>query len=452
MILLSIQLIAVLFINSSNFIITNLFDSPFTLINNLYLRGMKLNSIVNNIKARQILTSRGHPTVEVDFITDSTIIRSSVPSGKSTGSKEAICLLDNGIHYNGKSVYNVVNNINKLEKDLLNEQFKDQKEFDNCLIQYDGTINKSRLGANLILPLSICFSKLMALKNSFPLYKHLSNEYNFKINMPCPNFNVINGGEHAGNSFSCQEIMICFKRNTFAQSLECSAVLYQSLGDIIAQRYGSIYRSVGDEGGFAPPLKNIEEGIQLIIDAANISKIMDFMIGFDFAANSFFNDGKYTFDGNNYNGKDLADYYCSLLDKYPQIYSMEDPFQEKDYESWKYFYEKAGSRINIVADDLTVTNPSMICKLVQMKMFNAVLIKPNQIGSVSETIKAIKSSKDKECKIMVSHRSAETEDTFICKLAVGVGADYIKCGAPCRGERIAKYNELLRIEESLNNQ
>jgi enolase len=410
---------------------------------------MYLKDVVKSIKARQILTSRGIPTTEVDFITHTgAVIRSSVPSGASTGSKEAAILVDNSSEYSGQSVLNVVNMINNLEKDLLKEHFRDQEEFDSCLIKFDGTDDKSRLGSNLILPLSICFSKLLAFTSSTHLHRSLCKAKNLK--MPLPNFNMLNGGMHSGNGFSCQEIMVCFDTGKYSKNLERSSFFHKALKSTIGAKYGSIFTGVGDEGGFAPPMKNIEEGIDLIIETGKAAKIDQFTIALDFAANSFFKNGKYNFDGQSCTGKQLADIYIELLNKYPQIYSMEDPFEENDYESWEYFYAKTHTRINIVADDLTVSNPKIIKQLSFKKMFNTVLIKPNQIGSVSETLKSIQICTEKGFKVMVSHRSAETEDTFISSLAVGVNASYIKCGSPCRGERISKYNELLRIEEDVH--
>lgn len=408
---------------------------------------MKLKEFIKKIRSRQILTSRGHPTVEVDFITEFGIIRSSVPSGASTGHKEAYNKIDNNKSYLGRSVMTVVKDIREKEPVILDSNPINQNDFDKFLNKMDGTPDKSNLGANFILPLSICFCKLAAFINHSELFQHIADEYSKKAKLPIPNFNVINGGMHSGNNLSCQEIMVCFNKQSYSANLEATAIFYERLKETIKNKYGSIYQGVGDEGGFSPPISSIGEGIELLLETGESSGENEFKIALDLAANSFYKNGKYKLDDNEFTTEELVDYYCKLINKYPQIYSIEDPFAEDDLEGWSSLFSKVGDRINIVADDLTVSNEKLVVELFEKNLFNTVLIKPNQIGSVTEVVKAFEKAKKLNCKIMVSHRSAETDDTFICHLAVGLGAEYIKCGAPCRGERVGKYNELLRIEE-----
>lgn len=408
---------------------------------------MKLKDLIKKLKARQILTSRGIPTVEVELTVQNSVIRSSVPSGKSKGDNEAKILVDESNSYFGKSVLKVVDHLNSDAIRLLNVDSNDPKEFDEFLIYLDGTDDKSRFGANYILPLSIGCYKAFANSLNMSLWRYLQSFTKSKYSIPVPYFNILNGGVHSGNGISCQEVMVSFRRPTFTENLELAVEMYYSLHDLISTKYGSLYTSVGDEGGFAPPIKNLREGLDLILECAKKINCEDLQIGLDLAANSFYSEKGYDFDGEILSGKALADLFIALTKDYP-ITSLEDPFAETDIESWKYFYEAVGSKITIIADDLTTTNPKTIEKL--KGCFNGVLIKPNQIGTVSETIKAIQVTKELGMKVMVSHRSAETEDTFIVHLAVGMGADYIKSGAPSRGERVMKYNELLRIEEEIN--
>lgn len=437
---------------------------------------MKLSDEISAIRPRQIFTSRGLPTVEVDFILKNTTIRSSVPSGKSTGSKEACVITDDN---NTSTVLCVVESIKKHSKEMLNIEIQSPEDFDRYLIDLDGTKDKCVLGANFILPLSMSCYRLFSILSEMSLWKYISHKNSAHSSMPVPHFNVLNGGLHSGNNISCQEIMICFNENdtsfsnennthentsfsnennshentiSFSKNLGMAVKFYKCLRERIEKKYGSIYTSVADEGGFAPPISSIEEGLDLIVSSASDASISEYKIALDLAANSFCTkNGEfyvYTFDGKSMDGRSLADYFCTIIEKYP-IYILEDPFGEDDFDSWRYLYSKVGKKINIQADDLTVTNPKIIENLYN-GMFNSVLIKPNQIGSVSECIEAIKTCKRLGLKTMVSHRSAETEDTFISHLAVGMGSDYIKSGAPCRGERIAKYNELLRIEEEFD--
>lgn len=408
---------------------------------------MKLKDKIKKLKARQVLTSRGLPTVEVEFILENASIISSVPSGKSTGGKEACVVVDNQSSYLGQSVLCVVRKINGNADALLDVDISNPDDFDEFLVSSDGTEDKSNLGANYILPLSICCYKLFSHCLDLKLWKYIQSLAGSKYSIPTPYFNVLNGGVHSGNGISCQEIMVAFQESSFEKNLECAVRLYYSLRDVISEEFGSIFTSVGDEGGFAPPIKSLEEGLDLVLKGAQRASIAGFRMGLDLAANSFYSGGVYVFDGKSFDGKSLADLYIRLVEHYP-ITSLEDPFAETDADSWRYLYESVGDKITIVADDLTVTNSKMVAGL--KGLFNGVLIKPNQVGSVSETIKAIQTAKSLNMKVMVSHRSAETEDTFIMHLAVGMGAEYVKAGAPCRGERVSKYNELLRIEEDIN--
>lgn len=411
---------------------------------------MLLKEVVKDIKARQILTSRGVPTVEVEFVLGSHSLFASAPSGKSTGSKEACCLVDNGSSYLGQSVHRAVENIMRYKHVLLEREIESPEKFDDFLIRLDGTETKSALGANSILPLSICYFKFYSSHAKTSIWQLLSLGSAEQARIPTPNFNVLNGGLHSGNRLSCQEMMICFDRPTYSENLECACVFFQTLKKVISKKFGTIYQSVGDEGGYAPPLAKTEDGLDLLVETGKVSGLCDFKVALDFAANSFFANGQYEFDGEKMTGKQLADKYLEMIKAYKMIYIIEDPFSEADIDSWTYFYPKAHLQVTIVADDLTVTNTKLISKFAKMRMFNGVLIKPNQVGTVSETLNAIKLTKSLGYRVMVSHRSAETEDTFIASLAVGAGAEFIKSGAPCRGERVCKYNELLRIEEQLS--
>ncbi|KAI4292362.1 enolase [Pancytospora philotis] len=408
---------------------------------------MKLHELVTRIKARQILTSRGEPTVEVDFHTAHGIVRSSVPSGASTGAHEARVVLDGSGSYGGRSVMRIV--------DLIDQNADTILSFDiSSLHRFDALVCEISDAANFTLPLSACLYKLLDTSTavSADLHPHLAVR---SSGIPRPFFNVINGGLHAGNGLWCQEIMVTFRRDSVAENLECAVLFYSALKAVIAERFGTIHTSVGDEGGFAPPVRTIEACIELFEAASRSSGQHDYEIALDLAANSFYRDGAYHIctesDGAVVlDGHALADYYAALIAKYPKLCSIEDPFAEDDPEPWAYFYGRAGSKVSIVADDLTVSNPGLIKKYVSggRKLFNTVLIKPNQIGCISGVFDACQAATASGCKLMVSHRSAETEDTLIAGLAAKLGVHFIKCGAPCRGERVAKYNELLRIEEA----
>lgn len=404
-----------------------------------------------DIKAREILDSRGNPTIEVDLVTEQGLFRSAVPSGASTGVHEAHELRDKGDRYNGKGVLNAVKNVNEIIKPaLIDLDVENQEEIDNKLIELDGTENKSKLGANAILGVSMSVCRAGAASKNLPLYKYISELSDQTPCMPVPSFNVINGGNHAGNNIAIQEFMILpIGADNFSESLRIGAEIYHTLKKEIKEKYGSDATSVGDEGGFAPNLENNEQALELITNAIKIAGYQDKVrIGIDVAASEFFVDGNYDLDfkgkGNILSGDELINYYKNLISKY-NMFSIEDPFNQDDWET----YNKFDVDIQVVGDDLLVTNPKRIKKAIDEKSVNALLLKINQIGTITESIKALQMAKEAGWNIMVSHRSGETEDSFIADFAVGTGAGQIKTGAPCRSERLAKYNQLLRISEDI---
>ncbi|KAK1347260.1 enolase [Hamiltosporidium tvaerminnensis] len=423
---------------------------------------MKIQECYQKIKCRQILSSRGTPTTEIDLHTSFGVFRSSCPSGASTGKKEAKVILDkNSDEYNGKSVKKAIFNLKNIVipriGDLNETEIHDQSKIDNFLIHLDGTPNMSRIGANIVLPLSLSFCRAGAVSLNLSLREYISRMALYKNKMPFPHFNVLNGGSHAGTNFPFQEIMVSFFEPEFSKNLESGVKFYESLKSVISTKYGNNSTNVGDEGGFVPPVETLEDALDLIMTAYSQSNLQNMKIALDCAANEFYSQEKYTIYQKTQNsnkkvslsGTELQQYYHQILKKYPLIYSLEDPFAETDTSSWISFTNQVGSSIQIVADDLTVTNPDLVEKAAQNKMCNTLLVKPNQIGTVTQTLKAVQIARQNNMKIMVSHRSGETEDTFISDFSVGIGAEYIKAGAPNRGERTCKYNQLLRIEESL---
>jgi len=411
---------------------------------------MNVKDVLTRIVPRSILTSRGYPTIEVDLQTSIGTFRASCPSGASTGSKEAMVILDGDDEYNGRGVKCAIKKIGAIEKGLLmlSCNATDINGIDNYLQSLDSSLNKSNIGGNTMIALSMAFCKMCAAFSDMHVDEYISNAGVFDRGMPVPHFNLLNGGAHSGNGMSVQEIMVAYQYDDLERNIESACVLYESLRKLVAEQYGSLYVSVGDEGGYAPPIKSIEEGLDLILKASERCGRTHLKLAIDFAANEFYRDGKYIFDGKEYSTEQLGKKYVDILASYPQIYSLEDPFSEGDYEGWKWLTKHAGAGINIVGDDLTVTNPRLVDNAGANQLCNVLLVKPNQIGTVSEVIEAIRTARMHNMKIMVSHRSGETEDCFISDLAVGVGAEYIKAGAPCRGERVAKYNQLLRLNES----
>ena len=387
---------------------------------------------INKIKGRQVFDSRGNPTVEAEvFLNDGHFASAIVPSGASTGTYEAFELRDkNNKNYLGKSVLKAVENINgPIKKALNNIDINDQKKIDKTLLDLDGTEQKKKLGANAILAVSIASCKLAAIENNTPLYKYLGNSKSYQL--PIPLLNIINGGVHAKNNLDIQEFMIRPEKvKSFSEAIRRSFLVIQNLKGMVNNT------NVGDEGGFAPNLTNNEEAIELIIKAIEKSGFKpgeEVSICLDVAANEL-------------NEKKTIDYYYELTKKYP-IKSIEDPFTENDWKSWKKITKE--TNIQIVGDDLFATNISRLQKGIKEKAANAILIKPNQIGTVTETLEVIKFAQKNKFKTIVSHRSGDSEDTFIADLAVGTKSNQIKTGSLSRSERVAKYNRLLRIEEEL---
>lgn len=405
-----------------------------------------------DIIAREVLDSRGNPTVQVDVYLDSGIIATAtVPSGASTGTREALELRDGDKkRYFGKGVQKAVENItNEIAPNIVGMESLDQEGIDKFLIELDGTENKSRLGANAILAVSMAVCKASAEEMGLSLYRYLGGT-NAKV-LPVPMMNIINGGVHADNNLDIQEFMIVPAGFTkFSQALRAGVEVFHTLKGILKKK--GLSTAVGDEGGFAPMLDKNEEAIMLIQEAikeAGYEPGKDIYIALDAAASEFFSDGFYTVEGKKLSSKDMVDYYESLIDKYP-IISIEDGMSEADWEGWELLSERLKNKIQLVADDLVVTNPKIIKEAIKRGIANSILIKLNQIGTVSETLQAIELTKTNKYTAVVSHRSGETEDTTIADLSVACNTGFIKTGSLSRGERIVKYNRLLQIEEELS--
>ena len=415
-------------------------------------------SKITEIKAIQVLDSRGVPTVSCSITLDNNIsAHSIVPSGASTGTKEALELRDGNTDYLGKGVQKAVNNINNILKPaLINLDPCQQREIDNIIIKIDGTSDKSNIGANAILAVSLAVSHVAAKDKGIDLYTHFSDIYqeitnsSVKSNLPMPMLNILNGGEHADNNIDIQEFMIIPKgAKSFKEAMRWSSEIYWNLKSILKKQ--KLSTAVGDEGGFAPNLQSNEEAIKLIIEAVENSNLIpgkDIFIALDCAASEFFDGDNYNLLGEerSLNSESFADYLEELVDKYP-IISIEDGMDENDYEGWKILTQKIGAKCQLVGDDLFVTNKAIFQEGINNNLANSILIKFNQIGTITETIETIKIANSNNYKSIISHRSGETEDTTIADLAVGLGAGQIKTGAPCRSDRVAKYNRLLWIEE-----
>jgi enolase len=405
---------------------------------------------IEAIKAREILDSRGNPTVQVDCILDDgTIGRAMVPSGASTGTREALELRDGEERYGGKGVKRAVENVNKIiGPQIVGKSPFDQAEIDYLMIDLDGTENKSKLGANAILGVSIAVMKAAANSIGIPLYRYIGG-INAKT-LPVPFMNVINGGVHADNPLDIQEFMIVpAGAPTFAEALRYGAEVFQTLKKILKSK-GQV-TSVGDEGGFAPQIKTAKEAIETLLEAietAGYKAGKDIYLAIDSAASEFYENGKYNFEGAKLTSDEMISYYETLVSEYP-IISLEDPLAEEDWEGWKKITEKLGNKIQIVGDDIFVTNPNILRKGLKEKIANSILIKLNQIGTVTETIETVRLAYLAGYTAVVSHRSGETEDTTIADFAVGMNTGMIKTGSLSRSERIAKYNRLLEIEEEL---
>ena len=402
---------------------------------------------ITNLYAREILDSRGNPTVECELTTESFTVRASVPSGASTGTNEALELRDGDSRYYGKGVTKAVKNVNTIIKNALIGKELNQKVLDNLLLELDGTKNKTNLGANAILSVSLCIMKAIAKSQNKDIYELFDGPYT----MPYPMMNIINGGVHATSSLEIQEFMIVPNQSTFKERLRCGAEVFQTLKSILKQNGFST--SVGDEGGFAPTFKTIEEALDYIMLAIKESGYIpgkDVNLALDAAASEFYKDGKYTINKKELTKEELINYYIKLTETYP-IISIEDAFSEEDIDSIKKLTELIGNKIMLVGDDYFVTNIEYLQKGITEKYNNAILLKANQIGTITEMLETIKLAKNSGFKTIISHRSGETEDTFISQMAVGLNLGYIKTGSLCRGERIAKYNELLRIEEKVGH-
>lgn len=414
---------------------------------------------IKRVNAREVLDSRGNPTVEAEITTSDGSFRAIVPSGASTGIYEALELRDgDGKRYSGKGVLKAVANINKIiAPAIINQDVRKQKEIDNLMIKLDSTPNKSKLGANAILAISMALCRAGAASSKKPLYKYIADLAGVnEFVLPVPSFNVINGGRHAGNSLAIQEFMILpIGAKNFKEAVRMGVEVYHILKKLIKEKYGHDSINVGDEGGFAPNIKESKEALELLKTAIkNIGYAGKIKIGLDVAASEFFKDGKYDLNFKNPShqerktGEEMISLYKNFIKNY-EIISIEDPFDQDDWDSYTKLTKEIGKDIQIVGDDLLVTNPKRISNAITKKACNALLLKLNQIGTLSEAIEACKIAKEADWGVMVSHRSGETEDTFIADLAVGLKAGQIKSGAPCRSERVAKYNQLMRIEEEL---
>ena len=413
------------------------------------------NSDIHNLIAREILDSRGNPTVEVDVhLSDGAFGRAAVPSGASTGKYEAVELRDgDNSRYLGKGVKKAVNNVNTTIADaIIGLDAFNQKYIDNIMIELDGTPNKSNLGANSILGVSIAVAKAASNAKNIPLYKYLNN--NSIYTMPIPMMNIINGGSHADNNVDFQEFMIFpIGANSFSNALQMGTEIFHELKKVL--RDSLLNTAVGDEGGFAPDLKSNEEAIEVILTAVHKAGYVagkDIYIALDIAASEIFNNNKYIIksEKKSFTSDQMISYYQNLIENYP-IISIEDGLDENDWEGWTLMNSELGNKIQIVGDDLTVTSIDRLKKAIDLDAMNAILIKLNQIGSVTETLDAINLSKKTGFGTIISHRSGETEDTTIADLSVACGVGQIKTGSASRTDRICKYNQLLRIEQQLSD-
>ena len=408
------------------------------------------NMKIKKIKAREILDSRGNPTVEVDVTLENGILgRASVPSGASTGVHEALELRDNdSARYLGKGVLKAVNNVNTIIREkIVGMDVENQKEIDYAMISLDGTKGKNNLGANAILGVSLATLKAAALNSGKKLYEYVGSE---KL-LPTPMMNILNGGAHADNGLDFQEFMIIPSRDTIKERVRVGAEVFHNLKKVLKSK--GYNTNVGDEGGFAPNLKTNKEALDTIIEAIKLAGYVpgkDVNLALDVAASEFYNDGIYDIKGENkkLTASELVEYYKNLVSEYP-IISIEDGMAEDDYERWTLLTKELGSNIQLVGDDLFVTNKELLEKGIELKMANAILLKVNQIGTVTETLETIDLARKNGYKTVISHRSGETEDTYIADLAVGLGLGQIKTGSLSRTDRMCKYNQLIRIEEEI---
>ena len=406
---------------------------------------------IKNVIGRQILDSRGNPTVEVDVILDNGVLgRAAVPSGASTGEREALELRDGGTEYMGKAVTKAVSNVNgPLRELVIGMDAENQQELDYAMIKADGTETKSKYGANAILGISMAVLKASAIEKGLPLYKYIGNG----TTLPKPMMNILNGGAHADNKLDFQEFMIIPERDTIKERIRVGSEVFHNLKAVLKER--GLHTGVGDEGGFAPDLESNKEGFELIIEAIKRAGYIpgkDVNLAIDVAASEFYKDGKYNLVGENRSltTDELIDFYVELVNKYP-IISIEDPVDENDWEGFTKITEKLGDKIQLVGDDLFVTNKKCLQMGIDKHAGNAILLKVNQIGTITETLETIELARNNGYKTIISHRSGETEDTTIADLAVGLNLGQIKTGSMSRTDRICKYNQLIRIEEDLEN-
>lgn len=409
-------------------------------------------SKIQKIHAREVLDSRGNPTVEVEITLENGLkSRAIVPSGASTGKHEAIELRDGGVRYLGKGVQKAVENVNLfIQPKLLGMDPIEQTLIDRTMIQLDGTSNKGKMGANAILAVSMAVARAGAQKSGLPLYRYLGGTYAHLL--PIPMMNIINGGSHADNNIDIQEFMIQpVSAPSFAEALRMGCEIFHTLKKLLHKE--GFATSVGDEGGFAPNFQSNEEAIQKILTAiehAGFKPGEQVKIALDVAASEFYKEGQYQFEGKAMDAGQLVDLYASWVDRYP-ISSIEDGLSEDDWEGWSEMTKRLGAKVQLVGDDLFVTNPRRLAEGIQKHIANAILIKVNQIGTVTETLECIHLARANRYNCVISHRSGESEDSFIADLAVGVNSGQIKTGSLSRTDRIAKYNQLLRIEEELQN-
>ena len=407
---------------------------------------------IEAIHARQILDSRGNPTLEVEVaLDDGTVGRAGVPSGASTGAFEAVELRDGGSEYGGKSVTRAVQAvIDEIQPELLGHEADDQRLIDQALIDLDRTPDKSRLGANALVGVSIAVARAAADSSGLPLFRYLGGPNAYLL--PVPLMNILNGGAHADNNVDIQEFMIApLGAATFSEALRWGAETYHALKSVIKQR--GLSTGVGDEGGFAPDLDHNRAALDLIIEAigkAGFTPGQDIALAMDAAASEFYSDGSYNFDGKARSSAEMTALYTEWLDAYP-IVSLEDPLQEEDWDGWQTLVASLGDRVQVVGDDLFVTNPVRLRRGIDARAANSLLVKLNQIGTVTETLDAVSMAQRAGFTCVISHRSGETDDSTISDLAVATNSGQIKTGAPARGERVAKYNQLLRIEELLGD-
>ena len=415
---------------------------------------MSQKPIITKVEAREILDSRGNPTVEATLWSNEKSVTAAVPSGASTGRHEALELRDKDPkRYSGMGVLNAVRNVKEIiGPKIVGRDPRDQAAMDQLMIDLDGTPNKGKLGANAILAVSLATAKLAATLANKSLFDQLSDGKG--VTLPVPVMNIINGGKHAGTGLKIQEFMVLpAGAENFADSLRMGAEIYHKLKGVIQSKYGKQSVNVGDEGGFAPPMTRTSDALDTIIQAITEAGYVagkNVYVGFDAASSEFFNSGVYEIDGQKKSAEELVDFYTDLTQHYPIRY-IEDPFDQEDYEHTAQFTRKVGNKVNVVGDDIFVTNIARLKRGIQLGAANALLLKVNQIGSLTESVEAAKTAMNSKYAVVTSHRSGETEDSTISDLAVALNCGQIKTGAPCRGERTVKYNRLLRIEEELGS-